>query len=177
MAIPYVHSGYERKENDDYQTLDKRCVTALLQSCSGVLPSDICTDICGSHGSGIVRHLQEAGYTAQFLTDAFTQDVPKGWIITNPPYERRIVDSYVERALSLCRDGKVNGAFFLMRANWDFAASRKHLFDNEHYSGQIRMRFRPWWTEERKAQPIHNYVWHIWTAVPKTRPTIMYWPK
>jgi hypothetical protein len=33
---------------------------------------------------------------------------------------------------------------------------------NEYYYGQIKMLFRPWWSEDHSAQPIHNYVWHIW---------------
>jgi hypothetical protein len=36
------------------------------------------------------------------------------------------------------------------------------MFDHPYYYGQIKLRFRPWWSEERTAQPIHNYVWHVW---------------
>jgi hypothetical protein len=37
------------------------------------------------------------------------------------------------------------------------------MFESPFYFGQIKLLFRPWWSEERKSQPIHNYVWHIWT--------------
>ena len=44
------------------------------------------------------------------------------------------------------------------------------------YRGQTRMRFRPWWSGDRKAQPIHNYVWHVW-APGVGEPVIRYWPR
>lgn len=174
--VPFVHSGYERKENDDYQTIDKRCVLALVESVP-LWGSSV--DICGSHGSGIVTALQEYRHDATAAPEAFVIHEGFDWIVTNPPYDRRFVNKYVEHALAHLEKGLVVGAAFLLRANWDFASSRARLFDNDFYSGQVRMRFRPWWTEERTAQPIHNYVWHIWEK-PTDRQTeqkIIYWPK
>ncbi len=183
MTVPFVHSNYERKENDDYQTIDERCVTALLdtfniQSNLFVGKYHEITDICGSHGSGIINTLLKKGFiNAICEDDAFSSEITGDWVITNPPYDRKIVNSYVEHCFKLMDSKKIYAAAFLMRANWDMAQSRSHLFDNDKYYGQIRMRFRPWWSEERKAQPIHNYVWHIWTNGNNKTPTIHYWPK
>lgn len=175
--VPFVHSGYERKENDDYQTIDPRCVAALVQS---VTLCDYITDICASHGSGILDQLAQHGFEhLRGMEDAFGPYPGGNWIVTNPPYDRKIVDSFVSRALDLIKNRKAYGACFLMRANWDLASSRAKFFDNPMYYGQVRMRFRPWWSEERKAQPIHNYVWHVWKhrTSGKEGPRIMYWPK
>jgi hypothetical protein len=175
MSTPYVHSGYERKEHDDYQTIDGRCVDALVDSLSILDPPFV--DMCGRFGSGITDRLRAKGFDARNLNDAFTDDIPYCWITTNPPYDRKIVDTFTRRAIHLIEEEKVAGACFLMRANWDFAVSRKNLFDTGTYYGQVRMRFRPWWSEERKAQPIHNYVWHVWTNPRHLHPVIHYWPK
>lgn len=174
--VPFVHSGYERKENDDYQTVDKRCVLALMQSTS---VGGKMIDICGSHGSSIVNTILQEGYGYAFAApEAFGKHEGFDWIVTNPPYDRRVVDKYVEHALAHLEQNLVFGAAFLMRANWDFASTRAKFFDSDLYAGQVRMRFRPWWTEERTAQPIHNYVWHLWTRIPNGEPPfIIYWPK
>ncbi len=175
--VPFVHSGYERKENDDYQTVDKRCVLALVES---VPLFGECVDICGSHGSGIVNALREYRHDAYAAPEAFARHEEYEWIVTNPPYDRKVVNKYVEHALAHVQEGLVVGAAFLMRANWDFAASRAKFFDSPLYAGQVRMRFRPWWTEERSAQPIHNYVWHIWEQPTRPRAVeqkIIYWPR
>lgn len=177
MKVPFVHSGYARKENDDYQTIDGRCLEALVASTPGILKSDHIVDFCASHGSGIVTKLNEMGFFASGAPNAF-ENIKCDWIVTNPPYDRKIVDSFVDHAISLLDSGSVRvGAAFLMRANWDFAVSRSRLFDNPRYAAQIKMRFRPWWTEKRDAQPIHNFVWHLWTAKSQTqRPVVLYWP-
>lgn len=175
--VPFVHSGYERKENDDYQTIDPRCVDALVQS---VALCHYITDICASHGSSILARLAVHGFeNLKGMEDAFAPFVGGNWIVTNPPYDRKIVNSFISRALNLIKNEKTYGACFLMRANWDLASSRAKFFDNPLYYGQVRMRFRPWWSEERKAQPIHNYVWHVWHRGYKEQsgPRIMYWPK
>jgi hypothetical protein len=173
--VPFVHSGYERKENDDYQTVDKRCVQALIQSTS---VGGKMIDICGSHGSSIVNILLQEGFGYAYAApEAFVKHEGFDWIVTNPPYDRRVVDKYIEHSLAHIQKNLVYGAAFLMRANWDFASSRTKFFDHGLYAGQIRMRFRPWWTEERTAQPIHNYVWHIWSCnVCEEGPIIKYWP-
>ena len=73
-----------------------------------------------------------------------------------------------------CQQGRVQGVALLMRPIWDLAACRTGLFDLSLYRGQTRLRFRPWWSEERKAQPIHNFVWHVW-AQGEGDPVVKYW--
>jgi hypothetical protein len=185
--IPYVHSGYPRKENDDYQTIDERCVEALVETPEmgiGALrnqPNIKLVDICASHGSGIVSGLQRLGFVAEGLEQALVplQNLGITAVVTNPPYDRRIVDKIVGHTLvQLAQNSGPLSAYFLMRANWDFAAGRKGMFDNPLYRGQLRMRFRPWWSEERKAQPIHNYVWHHWSVIDDDqKPIVSYWPR
>lgn len=173
--IPYVHSNYERKENDDYQTIDPRCVKSLLDTFP--FPTEWnYVDVCASHGSSIVNDLQKHGLNATGLPDAFADLSSYDVVVTNPPYARNIVDKIVNHVLSYVEQGRLAAAFFLMRANWDFAASRARIFDLPQYQGQVRMRFRPWWSEERKAQPIHNYVWRCWGASTCAKPVIYYQP-
>jgi hypothetical protein len=95
--------------------------------------------------------------------------------VTNPPYKRGLVDEIANDVVFQVRCGMAEGAAMLMRANWDMAACRSALFSDPLYRGQTRMRFRPWWSEDRKAQPIHNYVWHVW-ADGEGEPVIRYWP-
>jgi hypothetical protein len=170
--IPYVHSNYERKKQDDYQTIDDRCIKALISKWD--IRGKKIVDCCASHGSGIVDHLCAAGYDASGAKDAFGSYIAE-WIVTNPPYERDSVDRIANECLRRLKSGEVDGVAFLMRANWDLANKRAKLFVFPWYACQIRMRFRPWWSEERKSQPIHNFVWHIWQRS-EFDPTIKYYP-
>ena len=97
------------------------------------------------------------------------------WIVTNPPYKRGLVDEIARQAVHHCQQGQVQGVALLMRPIWDLAACRTGLFDLSLYRGQTRLQFRPWWSEERKAQPIHNFVWHVW-AQGEGDPVVKYWP-
>lgn len=172
MSVPFVHSNYPRVEGDHYPTIDPRCLQGLLATCPGICGRIV--DPCSPRGSAIVDQLRERGYDAVGL-DSVADVERAAWIVTNPPYDRRIVDGIVEGALDLVIRGRVYGAAFLMRSNWDFAARRAALFRSTLYRGQIKLRFRPWWSEERKAQPIHNYAWHVW-APGSGEPVIRYWP-
>lgn len=171
MAVPYVHSNYERRADDHYPTIDGRCVQALVETwkLSGRL-----VDCCAPQGSGIADRLKELGYDA-YCAGMVNFIDPADWIVTNPPYARGVVDEIAEAAIERLQWREVKGVAFLMRANWDLAIRRSELFDLCLYRGQTRMRFRPWWSEDRKAQPIHNYVWHVWTAG-EGEPVIRYWP-
>jgi hypothetical protein len=160
--IPFVHSNYERRPDDDYQTIDKRCVYGFLEHFPKIVS---CVDVCAKNGSGIVDTLKECGYNAKGIGDAFTNDLITDWIVTNPPYKRPLVDQIIIQQMQRLARGQINGFAALLRSNFDFAKSRQPLFVNPYYYGQIKLCFRPWWSEERKAQPIHNYVWHIWTLL------------
>ena len=171
-VVPFVHSGYARIADDNYQTVDGRCLDALVATwpLSGRI-----VDPCAPQGSGIVDALSAKGFAASGASDAFgVHDTD--WIVTNPPYDRKVVDSIAEWCVGHVRQGLCQGAAFLMRANWDFAVSRAKLFEAPFYAGQTRMRFRPWWSKDRTASPIHNFVWHVWLREPpQPEPVVLYW--
>jgi hypothetical protein len=159
MIAPYVHSNYTRIENDNYQTIDRRCIYGLLEH---ITPTGLCVDVCSPTGSGIVDTLLECGYQAYGEAYAFDNDIYAEWIVTNPPYTQPAVDNILKRQIRRIHDEEVYGVAALLRSNFDFAKSRESMFNSRYYAGEIKLRFRPWWSKERKAQPIHNYVWHIW---------------
>lgn len=172
MNVPYVHSNYERIADDNYQTVDPRCVRGLVES---IEIRGTIVDICAPNGSKIVDHLTELGYTALGYEDAYIDRVWGNWIVTNTPFKKGIVDAIVSRQIHRVKTGEVFGFAALLRTNFDHAKSRKSMFKNEHYYGQVKLCFRPYWTEERKHSPIHNYVWHIWSLDAGEYPRTLYW--
>lgn len=170
MSSPYVKSNFERIADDNYQTIDKRCVYALENS---IRLWGVVVDCCSPSGSGIVDTLKELGINAIGVPDAFGHIV-SDWIVSNPPYKRGLVDEIINAQIE--RIGTdVNGVCMLLRSNFDFAKSRYKMFTSPYYYGQIHMMFRPWWSEDRTAQPIHNYVWHIWRLGAAKEPVVKYW--
>jgi hypothetical protein len=132
-------------------------------------------DPCAPNGSGIADELIRLGQDAR-CADSPTGPITCGWLVTNPPYDLRFVDEIAWQMLRSVESASALGMAMLMRANWDFAARRADLFSHGLDRGQTRMRFRPWWSGDRKAQPIHNYVWHIWSPG-AGEPVIRYWPR
>lgn len=176
----YVKSNYPRIPGDYYPTIDPRCTWGFLE---WFRPAGLVVDPCAPNGSGIVTTLQECGLKAEGLPDAFA-DFVADWIVTNPPYGRELVDlpagwgmktkrgpdgklplvdAIIWAGIRAVEAGKVRGAAYLVRSTFDHAKSRADMFESRYYEGQIKLRFRPWWSEDRSKQPIHNYVWHIWT--------------
>ena len=95
--------------------------------------------------------------------------------MTNPPYDRRDVDKLAWRMHSSVEARTAPGLAMLMRSNWQFAARRTDLFFSPLYRGQTCMQFRPWWTDDRKARPIHSFVWHVWSWG-SGEPVLRFWP-
>lgn len=170
--IPYVHSSYARIPDDNYQTIDQRCVDAFLKHYDPV--DSLIVDVCAPNGSGIVERFQELGYNAVGCKDAFMSGIKARWIVTNPPYKKGLVDRIMRRQIKRIKDGEVIAVAALLRTNFDHAKGRTDMFDSVYYYGQIKMRFRPWWSVERKASPIHNYVWHIWRYETLDYPIVLY---
>lgn len=172
---PYVHSNYERIADDNYQTVDSRCVRALVETID--IPTYMFTvDCCSPNGSGIVDTLNELRYLAFGTPDAFG-DFDANWIVSNPPYKRGLVDRVINAQID--RIGDVEGVAMLLRNNFDFAKSRYAMFTSPYYYGQIHMMFRPIWIEPvpgaKKIEPIHNFVWHIWRLGAGKEPVVKYW--
>lgn len=171
MTKPYVHSNYPRIKDENYQTVDSRCVRALVDSIHISRQLRI-IDCCSPNGSGIVDGLTHLDYIAYGVSDAFG-DIYADWIVSNPPYKRELVDKIINAQIG--RIGNVEGVAMLLRNNFDFAKSRYGMFTTPYYYGQIHMMFRPWWSEDKKAQPIHNFVWHIWRMGAGKEPVVKYW--
>ena len=160
--VPFVHSSFERVENDFYPTIDKRCIYGFLEHVNFTGDS---ADVCAPDGSGIATALRECGKVCHEFPDALQDNLFVQWVITNPPYKRGLVDEIINRQIKRIADGEVYGVACLLRSNFSFAKSRTQMFrDNKYYAGRIELLFRPWWNEKREAQPIHNYVWQLWRA-------------
>lgn len=170
---PYVHSGYKRAADDHYPTIDERCIYGLLEHVS---PRGLCVDPCAPSGSGIVDTLVKCGYESIGKPDAFAE-FEAGWIVSNPPYKRGVVDTIIRHQINRLVEGEVFGVAMLLRLGFDCAAKRVGMFrDCPFYYGQVRLMFRPWWSESRESSPIHNYVWHVWRPVAAcgSKPVVMY---
>ena len=169
---PYVHSSYERVADDYYPTIDKRCVYGFLEYFT---PQGVCVDVCSPNGSGIVDTLKECGYDAYGIGDAFVDKIDAEWIITNPPYDKKIVDKIINRCIRRPMDGEVFGVAVLLRSNFDYAKSRWSMFSaSANYYGQVKLLFRPWWSVEHTKSPIHSYCWHIWANYLTGYPVVHY---
>jgi hypothetical protein len=130
-------------------------------------------DCCSPSGSGIVTRLTEKGYFCGGVADAFS-DFDCSWVASNPPYNKKVVDKIIWKQVNRLPD--ILGVCMLLRSNFDFAKSRWDLFaGNPYYYGQIHMLFRPYWSENREASPIHNYVWHVWYHKPSDIKRVLYW--
>lgn len=172
MNKPYVQSNYDRIEDDNYQTIDPRCIRALVDTIYISRQARI-VDCCSPNGSGIVNELQNLEYIAYGVDDAFGY-IDATWIVSNPPYKKGLVDRIINAQID--RIGEVEGVCMLLRNNFDFAKSRWNMFAaNPFYYGQIHMLFRPKWFTDDKASPIHNFVWHIWKLGAGTKPVVEYW--
>lgn len=176
-TVPFVHSAYPRAAGDHYPTIDRRVVYALLETwpVSGNI-----VDVCAPSGSGIIFYLTDLNYSASGIANAFAP-VEADWIVTNPPYKRSLVDKIVGAQIERVRRGEVHGFASLMRSGWDFAGGkhspRPGFFDSNLYAGQTKMRFRPYWTAENVAEPIHQFVWHVWQKPTDAEPVVRYWPR
>lgn len=172
---PYVHSNYERIKDDDYKTIDRRCVQALMET----FPVwGYVIDCCAPTGSGIVDELRKRDVRAVGMGNAFAPFHYPDWIVTNPPYTKGLVDRIVEYQIKRLESREViHGVAILVRNNWDFANGRYKLFTHQFYTGQVHMMFRPLWIAGKpKHSPIHNYVWHIWRSTDiSSDPTVKYW--
>ena len=76
MSNPFVHSNFERIAQDDYQTIDPRCVYGFLEH---FYPMGGCVDVCSPTSSGIVTTLnQYGGIEAKGTDEALAELAPTG---------------------------------------------------------------------------------------------------
>ena len=153
----FTVSGYPRIENDNYQTVDSRCLDSLLEIYDFEGPIlDPCVSPEGE--SQLVTQLIDRGYKA---VGGSLYDHNCNSVITNPPYKRDVVDKIAAEILYQVQSGQLKWAALLVRSGWDQAKKRQYLFNDPAFTGLVRLTFRPWWTSSRKAQPIHGYQWVV----------------
>lgn len=160
-----MNSGRPRIEDDDYKTIDPRCINALFEW-FGKFKDQLCIDPCSPTGSGIIEQLASNKIQCFGMPD-YRERYACNWVISNPPYKRPLVDNIVWNMIDRLGGDVTGGVALLLRTNFDHAKGRVMFFrDNPHYYGQIKMMFRPRWFEKHDgdATPFHNFVWHIWTA-------------
>jgi len=158
MSSDIYYSAFERRENDNYPTIDTRIMDGLMANIA--LFGDI-VDPCAREGSAIVDYLRVQGRNAVGLDDAFASC--KGdWIVTNPPFAKSKVNKIVLAQIERVERCEFSGFALLVRINWDFAKTRINFFNRSSYMGEIKLLFRPFWTNDRTQEPKHNYVWHLW---------------
>jgi len=172
MTNPFVQSNFPRVPGDYYPTIDPRCVWGFLEHFK---PRGMVVDPCAPQGSGIVDTLTECGYAAMGYPDAWSKFAAE-WVVCNPPYLRGLVDKIIQRQIERVQHGVLSGVAMLLRSGFAFAPIHKPLFESPYYYGEIKLRFRPWWSDDHSKQPIHNFVWHIWTRTRKdySKPHLMF---
>ncbi len=168
------HSGYERKADDKYLT-----PAWVTQALIPHIPYRIRTIWEPAAGEGkMAKVLTDAGYTVitsditeggDFL-DNKTHTVPfNEAIITNPPYS--LAREFIE--CSLQRAGFVA---MLLRADYDHAKTRQHLFLDTRFAKKIILTKRIRWFEGTTGGPSFNHQWLIWDVEHKGPPVIAYGP-
>ena len=170
----FLKSRFDRRKNDDYKTIDERCLSALL-SCWHIPPP--VWEPCSTEGSAIADQLEGRGIDAVTTADAFGE-VPSGVrsIVTNPPYKRGLVDKIIGRLSSeVGGENGITAAAFLVRSQWDHAKSRETILSSPFFACLLRLRFRPWWSEERVATPNHDHQWVIFDTGAKNNTPIVKW--
>jgi len=172
--IPFVQSKFERRPDDNYQTIDERCVVALGESWD--IPGPV-WEPCAPDGSGIAAAWPDRVICG---SDAMTDPVPDDArsIITNTPYKTKVCNAMVTRLSGFVADGSLDVAAFLYRSQWDHAGGiRAKMLDEPPFAGLVRLRFRPWWSEDRDSSPIHSYQWVIFDRRHIGEPVVRYWPR
>ena len=159
---PFVKSNYERRPNDHYPTIDDRAVVALNNSWDVVTPAiDPCVGTDPTPlwpaTNGTFRDMKGSAQC----------------VITNPPYKKGDVDLIMDTLITAVIEKDIVMLAALVRVQWDCAKTRRHMF-LPPYAGCIRLQFRPWWSSDRKASPIHNYQWLIWDNRHTGEPIIRY---
>jgi hypothetical protein len=161
--IPYVKSKFARIEDDNYITIDPRCIRALLTSWD--IPQPAVDPYTRGGNTGLDPII------AGDMHDIYAPGVRS--VVTNPPYSRPDVDDITEELIRAVRMARLEVAAILVRIGWDCARSRKNYWAPP-FSASIRLQFRPWWSQSRTSQPIHSYQWLIWDRRHRGEPVLIH---
>ena len=166
-------SGYERRENDLYET--PAWVTyALLPH----LPERVGFVLEPAAGSGKMVDVLKTRFRVE-ATDITTgfdfldaSDISHDAVITNPPYER--ATDFVLRALLLM--ARTRGLVaMLLRTDFDHAKTRASLFaDCTAFAKKVVLTKRIRWIEGSTGSPSFNHAWFIWDWQHSGPPIISY---
>lgn len=170
-------SGYERKDNDSYETPE--WVTMALLNAGLRKPNVVWEPACGTGKIAKVLGLLDAHIETSDITDgkdfiATPPPVGCDCIITNPPY--RCGDSFIRKALTdtVFTQGTVA---MLLRVDYDSAKGRRELFANHiAFSRKLVLTKRIRWFEGTKGSPSYNHAWFIWDWRHKGPATLEYGP-
>ena len=160
---PFVHSNYERIDDDNYVTIDPRCMKTLMSSYE--IPGVILDPCTRSGETGLAP--AEAGELAD-LHHPYIKSA-----VTNPPYSRPAVDMITQSLIGAVSWGTIDVAAILVRVGWDCAKSREAYWQWP-FAASIRLLYRPWWSQERIKQPIHSYQWLIWDRRHQDDPVVIH---
>jgi hypothetical protein len=183
-------SGHERVENDFYPT-PAECTHALLRFFDAqgrsVLNKRVWEPAAGQgHISKVCRlfgaSVIESDVAPQ-TADAFVRDFTKvpdtcfddnpgptpHFIITNPPYQRDVIDGFMTKCVMFARDYGITCAM-LMRNEVDSAVTRRKFFvDCKQFDAKLALLWRPRWIADSTGSPRHNYAWFIWSPAAGNR--------
>lgn len=158
-------SGYERLPFDSYQT-PAWVTAALIPHIFGrIVPRRaIVHEPAAGHGN-MVRAMQHHGIicTSDDIelsgTDFLLTKEKRQAIITNPPYSD--AERFIEHALRLTEPFGL--VAMLLRADYDSARSRTHLFDNcPAFAMKIVLLRRIQWFDKKLGGPSFNHAWYVW---------------
>ena len=139
--------------------------------------------MCRLYGAEVIEsdlHPQtEGARTSDFtkVADSIFDADPKPphFIITNPPYQRDVIDGFISKCVMFARDYGITCAL-LMRNEVDSAVTRRKFFaDCKQFDTKLTLLWRPRWIADSTGSPRHNYAWQIWSPGASNRaPEIHY---
>ena len=162
-APSYVASNFPRVADDNYVTVDPRCISVLCNNWD--IPSGA-VDPCTRGGDSGLRPVIAGAFSS--LAEANVRAA-----ITNPPYRLPDVDLIHKKLIQLVVDDELDVAATLMRVQWD-CAKRRADYWQWPFAASIRLQFRPWWSDNRSKQPIHSYQWLVWDRRHNGRPMVIH---
>lgn len=148
----FTTSNFARRQNDHYPTVDARCIKSLLAAYPDI-PMPALDPFCNLNEPTKLYPAENG--TLRDVKGRFAS------IITNPPYQKKLVDELMQSVIDAVKDGDIQVAAALMRISWDCAKTRASYW-HWPFACSLRLQYRPYWSEEpATASPIHNYQWLI----------------
>lgn len=174
-------SGYERREHDLYET-PEWVVRALIRDLHRHMlwhfRGRVWEPACGT--GQIVRAFEGQGIDV-VGTDAYMGECPMDFlevpvapagvtaIVTNPPFG--LAQEFIEMSLVHAADaGRPFLVAMLLRADYDHAQTRQHLFGKcRMFARRVALTRRVVWftdpeTGKPKASPSVNHTWFVWRS-------------